>query len=254
MKNRRNRLIIIVSIVLFIDIIIPVISIVVPSKSPNYIQNFDFSISDFIQLLVVEAALLGPFLFDYWKQQKDHAKIIIEDVKFSGLGDLTQNPMDFYLLVTLKNESSVRVRNCKVILDKITILQKGELLPRIVKLENYLSWLSLADLSIDLNPYEPSSFVIGKLVSKQVILESNTYFENLFFNLVFFSENIIDIPERIFRNCEVEFSIHVFSENADICKVVIAIDWPENTRSIKNMEMFIHKINPEVVEFEYIPI
>jgi hypothetical protein len=254
MKKIRNRILIIVSIILLFDTFIAFVSIAVSRKSLNYIPNLEFSISDYLQLLVAEVALFGPFLFEYWKSQKNYSKVNCLGVRFSGVEDFVENPKNIYLIGTVMNDSPVRLKNCNVTLKKITILEKGASIARVISIEKYLPWLSLADLSINLNPYETSSFIIGELVNRQVILDSDSFFDYEYFKLVYFSEKNVDRFIQEFKDSEAEFTINIHSENADIFKIVIAIDWPENTSSIKNMEMFIHKINPKVVEFEYIPI
>jgi len=73
---KRIKLSSIFILIIFIDILIVAIAIHY-SLRPGNIPNWSFSVSDFIQLLVVEIALFGPMLIENWKKKRNRASISI---------------------------------------------------------------------------------------------------------------------------------------------------------------------------------
>jgi hypothetical protein len=171
---KRIKLSSIFILIIFIDILIVAIAIHY-SLRPGNIPNWSFSVSDFIQLLVVEIALFGPMLIENWKKKRNRASIsIIEINTQDAVENLSADPYERIYRLKIINNSDVLLKNCKVLLSEFRVEEKDERgVPKHIIIKNinrYLSWDSINDLALNLNPNEPTSVVIGKLVNKQVVL------------------------------------------------------------------------------------
>ena len=96
------------------------------------------------------------------------------------------------------------------------------------EVKNYLPWYAVNDLAIDLNPKEPATFVIGRLIDEWVFAEDF----KPYFRIEYFQENVLGELKHKFKEKDLVFRVVVYSENADSYRVNISIKWPKDPKNL----------------------
>ena len=104
----------------------------------------------------------------------------------------------------------------------------------IKNINRYLSWDSINDLALNLNPNEPTSVVIGKLVNKQVVLSGFEPKSHFFEVPYFFDSDQWGISSELIQQNSF-LGLRFFSENADVYCLDIKLTWPEKFNSEKEL-------------------
>lgn len=218
----KNKILFIAVIVIIFDLFL-VLIVISFSNLPGNSPVWSFTVADFIQVLVVEAALLGPYLFDYWKESKEWGSI--KYLRVSSPDSPVGLERKLFGIEIMNNSLSI-IHGCKVFLRNCIYYDPEESEEINFEINKYLCWFSNSAASISLNPHEPSIFIFGEVVDKWLVSGGKDH-DSKYFKIVLNDEGVKFNQEYIFRN-NCELLVYIFSENADIYAITIFIEWPRN--------------------------
>jgi len=227
------------------------IVLLIPLFSNNHVYNFEFGVSDGIQLIVISLAILAPIIVDDIRKNRDKPIITVHfdeeppcchktliEVRTShppGVGPKKITFPIYYFRIKVINTGKSIMKNCEVLLNSIYWKENGTY----NKIDNFsevhLNWAGTKSKLIDLNPNRPVFCDLGQIGNSNYQSGPEKVFPGHFdikeiadregLRFLFCLMEVPFSQPNCFLPGDFRFGVTIFTENAGSKDLKFEVNW-----------------------------